>query len=163
MRNLHNIASLKSGTVHAAHDNAGRTICRPNAVTEGEWVDDVMVNCGNCKRIIAEAERAAHIMATEEYSGVTDPKHEHLVDALRAATAGLRMAAFDRQRNLDIIHARVIGQCPGCFRDSEGWAHRVSCPMYFRGGAGFVPVTEAWSSEEIRKFWTTGQHATAGR
>lgn len=59
MRNLHNIASLKSGTVHAAHDNAGRTICRPNAVTEGEWVDDVTVNCGNCKRIIAEAHAEA--------------------------------------------------------------------------------------------------------
>lgn len=256
MRNLHNIASLKSGTVHAAHDNAGRTVCRPNAVTEGEWVDDVTVNCGNCKRIIAEAERAAHIMATEEYSGVTDPKHEHLVDALRAATAGLRklgrdfsnaekwgtamdllhtqalaeagqhetarrleavakgrrqavelgpdglwsslshwsitdrlhdhhctvvrllaepgqldsmdlwslgMAAFDAQRNLDIIHARVIGQCPGCFRDFGRWAHRVNCPMYFRSGDGFMPMTEAWSSEEIREFWTGGQHATAGR
>jgi hypothetical protein len=60
----------------------------------------------------------------------------------------LGMAAFDVQRNLDIIHARVIGQCPGCWRDREtqAWGHRPMCPNYLR--------TEPMTAEEIKQYWS---------
>lgn len=76
--------------------------------------------------------------------------------------------AFDRQRNLDIVHARVIGECPGCWKDvlTGVWGHRTACPMYLRSGDGQFEVTEPWPADEIRKFWddavtppsSSGQH-----
>jgi len=67
----------------------------------------------------------------------------------------LGMAAFDHQRNMDIIHARVIGECPGCYRDREthGWTHRTTCPAYLRTGDGFVPADGPMSPDAIRRHW----------
>lgn len=77
----------------------------------------------------------------------------------------LGMTAFDYQRDLEIIHSRVIGECSGCWRNQvdHGWGHRVSCPMYTRTGDGVVPVTEPWSADDIQKFWTSGFHAESGK
>jgi hypothetical protein len=79
----------------------------------------------------------------------------------------LGMAAFDRQRNLDIIHARVIGQCPGCYRESvtQKFGHRASCPMYLMDGPLEMDTDDVreyweqhshgWSDEEVQRYWAT--------
>lgn len=252
------VASLRSGTVHIAVNSAGAVACRPNGQTDGEWTD-VQVNCRNCLRIVAEAEREAHKAAEllaqaiadaervdasasgNSYQSVGTEDLERQVVRHRLAVRGhlrwgqvtkaanfayvLRMAelelgrrtelqrrneaiakgradavrhgqdtpmfntsvvdfaklaqrleehraemaqwlavqaplqaaelwalgyaAFDHQRNLDTLHLRVIGQCPGCARAAgEGWTHAPGCPAGHLGG---VPAFT--SAEGMKAFW----------
>lgn len=61
----------------------------------------------------------------------------------------LGYAAFDHQRNLDTLHLRVLGLCPGCARrPGEGWTHASGCPAGHLGG---VPAFT--SAEGIQTFW----------
>lgn len=55
-------------------------------------------------------------------------------EAIRAAewAAEAGHCAFEAQRNLDILHARYIGQCPGCARTADlRWGHRSDCAALY--------------------------------
>jgi hypothetical protein len=60
-----------------------------------------------------------------------------MADAVTARDAG--HAAFEAQRNLDILHARALGECVGCARTADGrWGHRVNCSApYARPRRGY--------------------------
>lgn len=60
-------------------------------------------------------------------------------------------AAADRQAMIDTLHARVLGQCPGCATTADGrWAHRLSCATPFAPGhAGWTIALDRRSAEVI--------------
>lgn len=79
--------------------------------------------------------QAASLATVETRSCATDAKLNDriaqwavaLIAAEEPYEAGL--AAFEVQRNLDILHVRALGMCPGCARDAVlTWVHQPTCP-----------------------------------
>lgn len=154
---MSNMVESVTGVVHASTSRDGfatlaaQPLC--GTVTVGVQIGhmDVSPTCGACRALIGFAESQAIVEreirhGRAEAAGMTAVDlrscasltvlndrilHYQLelawaVDENEPYTAG--SAAFDLQRNLDMVHARAAGQCPGCARDfNSDWTHQPDC------------------------------------
>lgn len=92
-----------------------------------------------------------HLRSCLTVAQLNDRVERYAVAQIAASDAwSAGMAAFDRQRTIDTLHARAIGVCPGCARAADlRWAHRLNCATACAPGSAGQSVVAGSAGDEV--------------